>query len=268
LIFAAALSGCNVSSSSNAVHPWDVRGNYALTYDDHWTLELVVGGTTRHTTSTGKDVAPFGNFNGQPLMLDLAAFCERPDVFCPDEAVEPRLSIDQTDAEVVQPTHAIDFVGASGVHHDGVVDHDRQDTFLVGLGSAGPGACAALPASISTGRFTHRGETVTQAPEWVTADGAACDPGSPDGGGSGCTLSSQMGGVLWPGDAPVDGIAAGRIVTEWSGACAFAGLPAGATLTFSTGFVGSRTGDYDPPAPYDASVALDAAADLGASSSD
>jgi hypothetical protein len=262
LILVAAVSGCNVTSSSTGVHPWDVRGNYALTYDDHWTLQLVAGSSTRHTSSDGKAMAPFGDFNGQTLTLDVAAFCARPDVFCPDEAVEPRISIDQSDAEMSLPRHDIDLVGALGVHHAGVVDHDHQDTFLVGLGGAAAGVCAALGTSVSTGRFTHRGETVTEEPAWVTGDGAACDPGSPDGGGSGCTLSSEPGGVVWPGDAPVDGIADGRITTAWSGACAFAGLPAGATFTFTTGFVGSRTGDYDPPAPPDASATLDASEDL------
>jgi len=264
LILVALASGCRVTSSSNDVHPWDVRGNYALIYDDHWTLELVVASTTRHTTSTGKDLAPFGDFNGQTLTLDVAAFCARPEVYCPNEAVEPRTSIDETDAETAQPRHSIDLVGPSGVHHAGGVDHDHQDTLLVALGGVSAGACAALPASVTTGRFTHRGETVVREPSWVTGDGGACDPGTPDGGGQSCTLESEPGGVVWPGDAPVDGIADGRIVTAWSGACAFAGLPDNSTLTFSTGYVASRTGDYAPPAPPDASAALDAADDFAA----
>ena len=61
----------------------DVRGNYALTYDDTVTLKLDVGGGTRTVTTQGYGgIADFGTVNGQPLTLNLAEFCARPEVAC------------------------------------------------------------------------------------------------------------------------------------------------------------------------------------------
>ncbi len=269
LIFVA---GCFPGASGDGVHVWDVRGNYALTYDDRLTLQLSVAGAVRHATAGSQDVVNFGDVNGQPLMLDLGAFCARPDVVCPSESFAPRVSINQTNVANYQPQHLIDVVGEEGVHYGGIVDHTKQDTFVVGLaGSAAANSnCASLSLSVATGRFSHRGESVSVEPVWQTADGGACSPGGADGGSADCTLQTVSGGVVWPADAPVDGIADGQIATGWLGACAFAGLAADATLTVSTGFVGSRTGDYDPPAPIDASAddaepELDASLDSGTS---
>jgi hypothetical protein len=249
LAAALLVAGCSIGPTGELGPAWDVRGNYALTYDDHLGLELTIAGAARRATWTSGTI-DFGSSGGMPLQLDVAAFCARADIACPSEALPQRVSIDQRDADRDLAQHALDVVddtraavGAEPLRAAGLVDHTRQDTFRIDLASSSGGCSAG--GSAATGRFTHRGEAVHAEP--VYRDDAG--------------LVALPGGVEWPADAPVDGIADGRIIMSWLGACAFAGLATDAALVISTGFRATRTGDYQPPIVADAGVPLDGSAD-------
>jgi hypothetical protein len=193
-----------------------VRGEYAFAYGDTLSIDLTTAGTLRHQMASPSDTVNLG----QNLVLDLAGFC---DFGCPAEILGAQVSIDQIDPDVEMAQHLIDLSG-----HQGVVDHLKFDELAVTIAGQ-----SCRPLAVITGRFSHRGETVAMEPVWQN-DGGACDP--LDGGI--CTLST--GNVSWPGDAPVDGIAHGRVGALWPASCAFAG--ADGTLLLSVGFVGSRIG--------------------------
>lgn len=257
----------------------DVRGNYALSYDDRLTLRLDVGGGVREVTQTGYGgVVDFGTVNGQPVTLDLAAFCARPDVQCPSEAFWAKVAVDQPNLEknglTLQTLHVVDDTvhaldaGVRAKALGGLVNHEADDAFLLGLGADGAANsnCLLLGLSLAGGRFTRVGErqeTVMQhrtpsgrpcTPADAGVDGGAGDAGAADGGAGdagapeACTLTAVKKRVV-PPQAKVAGIADGRVVVGWFGGCAFGPVLAGAVLSLETGFTGTRTGDFDPP-PY------------------
>src|SRR5437899_1811853 len=88
LLFALSLSACIPRGAGDGgVDPRDVRGNYALTYDDKLLLQLNLGGAVREVTQVGYGgIVDFGTWQGQPVRLDLTQFCARPEVQCPSEA--------------------------------------------------------------------------------------------------------------------------------------------------------------------------------------
>ena len=149
----------------------------------------------------------------------------------------------------------------------GLVNHDDDDRFLLGLGAnAGANqACLALALSLAGGRFTHAGEHVETSMELPHAKGRACTPsdggvdagaGPADGGAPvPCTLTEVKRLVVPPG-AAVSGIADGKVLLGFAGGCAFGPILVGAALTMETGFAGVRTGDYDPPPFTPAAVVL------------
>jgi hypothetical protein len=203
---------------------WDVRGEYALAYADHVTLSLESGGTVRRTTAPET-----GSVNVGGLVVDVGAFA-------PSQILGSHAGVDQSDVDLDLTRHDIVVGGYSGI-----VDHAAQDEF-----SASGAGSDCHPLVVLTGRFTHRGETVRQEPEWRDADGGACAP--LDGGT--CALATIAAGVTWPGDAPVDGISQGRVAGYWPAACASAG--ANGRLLIEVGFTGARIGDFEP---MDAAVA-------------
>ena len=84
---------------------------------------------------------------------------------------------------------------------------------------------------------------------------AAWTPGCFPTAGLDCTLVPITQLVVPPG-AKVDGIKEGKVFLGWAGGCAFGPILAGATLTLETGYVGARTGNYDPPPFTPAPVVL------------
>ncbi len=247
---------------------WDVRGNYDLTYDDRLTLKLDLAGAVREATATGYgNVVDFGAYNGQPLTLDLGAFCARPEVVCPSESLWRKVAIDVEDVSKAHNVHVIQVVnnetrelpdGGAAQTLGGLVAHDQQDRFVVGLGASGgaSGSCGALGISLAGGRFTHAGEELVRRTEFRTPSGEACDPDAglapaePDAGDAGASETCravELTRLEYPKGAAVDGIAEGRVFVGWLGACAFGPVVAAATLTIETGFTGKRTGDFDPP---------------------
>jgi hypothetical protein len=265
----------------------DVTGNYALTYDNQLTVRLHVGGAVREVTHSGYGgIVDFGTVEGQPTTLDLTAFCSKPDVQCPSEAFWPQVAIDQPDLNrtrldvqkllVVNNTVRDLDAGVRAQSLGGLVDHAQEDRFLLGLGAHGASNsnCLALGVSLAGGRFTRFGEREVTRTVFRTSAGAACsldagvdDDGGVDGGGADAGLALLPDGGVdcapvrikrWEAakGAKVTGIAEGRVFMGWAGGCAFGPVLAGAVLTLETGFVGQRTGDFDPPPFTPAPVVL------------
>lgn len=281
----AVAAGCGVPDAPKGWDARDVRGNYALTYDNQLKVRLGLAGGTREVTATGYgNILDFGTYQGQPLKLDLTQFCDRPEIQCPSEAFWSKVAIDQPDLkknglqltalQVVNDTiHALD-AGVKAQVVAGLVDNAQQDRFVVGLGAsaASNSNCLLLGLSLAGGRFTHKGEKVETVTEFRFPDGKKCDPdaGVPDAGADAGTVVADAGatdgGLADAGLPPVcgpvmvkrfvipegsdpNGISEGRIGVGWAGGCAFGPIVAGAVLTIETGFTGTRTGDFDPP-PY------------------
>ncbi len=256
----------------------DVTGNYALTYDNQLKVTLTVGGAVREVTQQGYGgVVDFGTVNGQPTTLDLTEFCAKPEVQCPSEAFWEKVAIDQPDLQtsrldlqklIVVNNTTRDFdAGVRAASLGGLVNHDDEDKFLLGLGAQGGSSsnCVALGLSLAGGRFTRVGERLETTTQLRTSAGKACsldagvvDAGSLDAGAVDAGLLPD-GGVdcspvmvtrrVAPAGAKVNGIGDGKVFLGWAGGCAFGPVLAGATLTLETGFTGVRTGDFDPP-PY------------------
>jgi hypothetical protein len=240
-VVALALLGC-VKDQAPAS---DVRGNYDVTFDDKLTITLDIGGAKQVQHGTESDVVTF-HVNGQPLTLDLAQFCAKPEVQCPSEVLWTKVSIDQPNIHAQIPNSHVVNVIDNRVHDlpagqkadaiGGLVDANDHYTLLVGGNSRGAGQCGLLALSVAQGRFTHEGETVSEVP----VDGGVVDGGVVDGG-------TRAGGVTFPPGAPINGIAEGELRVGYFGACAFGPAIIGATLELDTGYTGTRTGALDPP---------------------
>lgn len=294
VVFGVVTFSCGGGGGGNNSTPEerDVSGNYALTYDNRLTVKLDVGGATREVTQQGYGgVVDFGTINGQPTTLDLTAFCAKPEVKCPSEAFWAKVAVTQPDLRansldlqklvvVNDSVHSLD-AGVRAESLSGLVDHNQRDQFLLGLGAQGGSNsnCAAIAVSLAGGRFSRVGERMETTMELRTmagrvcsldagvadagSDGGAADAGLLADGGVDCSLVPITRLVVSPG-AKVDGIKEGKVFLGWAGGCAFGPVLAGATLTMETGFVGARSGNYDPPPFTPAPIVLpDAGVDGG-----
>ncbi|MDF1561987.1 MAG: hypothetical protein P1V51_03025 [Deltaproteobacteria bacterium] len=277
-----SVSGCLERPGGNQ-SDWDVRGNYDLTYQDQIDLKLNIAGAIREATATGYGgVVDFGMHEGNPLTLDLSAHCAKEEVVCPNESFWDKVAIDQVNADRNTALHSIMVVddtvhdlpeGTNAESRGGIVNQDRNNRFLVGLGLAGAaqGACGALAASVAVGRFTHAGESIETEIVYRDESGQPCVPGEGDGGtadggavvdgGDGATggecLEVLAERLTWPAGAAVDGIEDGRVIMAWAGGCAFGPILVGATLTMQVRYDGVRTGDYDPPLGVDPPITVE-----------
>jgi len=230
----------------------DVSGNYDLTWDNLLQLKLKVGGAVHETTATseGETVTFQGaSAGGQPVTLDLNAFCGRDEVQCPSETLWSKVSISQPKLTSNVPnSHVLNVINDS-VHDLPQGDHaevragwvDQDDNFLLVLGAGGRaggqqgvGGCALLALSVAGGRFSHEGETIEE-PAALDAGEVTAEAGVP------------TATVTWPEDAPVDGMQEGQMAVGYLGGCAFGPILVGAALEIRTGFTAVRSGDFDPP---------------------
>lgn len=300
-LFGVVTVSCGGGGNNSTPEERDVSGNYALTYDNQLKIRLDVAGAVREVTQQGYGgIVDFGMVNGNPTTLDLTTFCAKPEVQCPSEAFWSKVAITQPDLKtsrldlqklvVVNDTqHTLD-AGVRAASLAGLVDHNQDDKFILGLGAQGgsAGSCAAISISLAGGRFSRVGESTQTTMEPRTMAGRVCsldagvpdagaaDAGSSDAGSDGgvppgfladggvdCTLVPITRLVIPPG-AKVDGIKEGKVFLGWAGGCAFGPILAGATVTFETGYTGSRSGNYDPPPFIEAPVVLpDGGADAG-----
>jgi len=249
-----------------------------LTYDDQLKLRLDVGGAVREVTQTGYGgVVDFGVINGNPVTLDLTQFCARPEVKCPSEAFWSKVAITQPrrlentftlqELTVVNDTMHTLPAGQRAEALGGLVDNANSDRFLLGLGANGGGnqGCIALAFSLAGGRFSRVGERTETVVEGRTEANAACpldggfdggtrvdagtlaDGGVADSGVIVTCTPRMVTRIVFPPEAPVEGIKEGKVFMGFAGGCAFGPVLVGASLSLETGFTGKRTGKYDPP---------------------
>ena len=302
ILFATVIVSCGKAGGGSTAEARDVSGNYTLTYDNKLKIKLDVAGAVREVNQEGYGgIVDFGMVNGSPTTLDLTAFCAKPEVLCPSEAFWSKVAITQPDLlrnqldlqklVVVNDTEHVLDAGVRAASLSGLVDHNQQDRFLLGLGASGDGTanCIALQVSLAGGRFSRVGEHEVTTMELRTMAGRVCsldagvldagsgDAGVSDGGaddagvdprylpdgGFDCTLV-PITRLAFPAGAVVDGIKEGKVFLGWAGGCAFGPVLAGATITFETGYTGRWTGLYDPPPFTEVPVQLpDGGADAG-----
>lgn len=230
----------------------DVRGNYALVWDNLLELTLKIGGAVYRATATSETSTVTFNgasAGGQPVRLDLNAFCSQTEVLCPSETLWAKVAIDQPNlAAQVPNSHVINVVddtlhelpaGQQAEVRSGLVNQRDEFGLVLGAGARGGGqqgvgGCALLALSTAGGRFSHQGETIEQ-------------PAPVEDGGIALDGRVTVPVVSWPAGAPVDGIKDGKLRLGFLGGCAFGPILVGATLEIVTGFSGTRTGAFDPP---------------------
>lgn len=291
----ALAAACGPKPDPTQFDARDVSGNYRLAFDDRLTARLDVAGAVREVTHSGAGgIIDFGMVNGSPVTLDLAAFCARPEVQCPSESFWAKVAVTQPhrlesslllqQLTVVNDTvHTLD-AGERASSLSGLVDHGNDDRFLLGLGAnAGANqACIALAFSLAGGRFSRVGERTESSIEGRTERNVPCpldggfdggtrldagvlsDGGAADGGVVFSCSPTTVTRLVVPPGATVEGIKDGTVLVGYAGGCAFGPVLAGASLTLTTGFSGTRTGAYDPPPFTPAPVVLpDGGADGG-----
>lgn len=257
----------------------DVRGNYSLAFDDLLTVKLNVGGVDREASAREGETVSF-EVNGEPVTLDLAAFCARPEVQCPSETLWTEVSIDQPQIAAQNPnTHVINVIdnterdlppGEQAAVVGGLVDERDRFGLILGGGNEGEGDCRLLSLSTAEGRFTHQGEReepcTSDEDDGGEPDASAADPVAGDAGpeAPACTR------LTWPPGAAVTGLTDGKVKLGYLGLCAFGPALVGATLEITTGFTGVRTGAFDPPpfTPVDPATVEEGISDAGPAPSD
>jgi len=96
LPFAMGAKGDGCAAGSTSPAP-DVRGTWALTYDDTIGVEVKIGGAT-YTSELGANGGTFTiTHAGVPYTFDLD--CSRPDIVCPSEAWPNQVAVEQRDVQ-------------------------------------------------------------------------------------------------------------------------------------------------------------------------
>jgi hypothetical protein len=213
------LSACGFNPGVPADSSQDVRGLYALTWSDQFTVRLDIGGAVQEQTVSGDEIVTFDGPDGAPLELDLGTFCTTDGVDCPSEVWPGGVAVDQDSPELDADVHVIHVSSLDNPsdRRDGLVDH-AEGRFLVGLdgASGGDGSCGALALSAAGGRFTYEGTGTSSG----------------------------------PAGRPI-GMDEGQVAVGWLGVCAWEGFAVAATLSVETTFVGERTGDLPTPSSGD-----------------
>lgn len=231
--------GCAAGSQSPAP---DVRGTWAITYDDTIGVEVKIGGAV-YDAELGAAGGSFTiDHQGKPYTFNLD--CARPDVVCPSEAWPDRVVIEQRDAQrqhqmivnlpqascmgtMTKPAPGTCGVGTSNPNCDLVCDGGiaikTQETFGV-IGESG-----------DTFRLYLGGGIVTNGLNCAMLGYSVADADLE-------TVGEK--GADWEATA----MNAGLVTVGYSGACVFAGnvdgtnqaVLVGAEVKFTTGFVGDK----------------------------
>ena len=240
---AVALLACTGGAPDDtaAAESRDVRGAYAIAWSDVYTVRLEIGGVAQEAESDEDGIVTFEGPDGEPLELDLAAWCADPGVNCPTEAWAANVAIDQDDPASLLDVHTLRAwdADAPGAVVSGAVDH-TTDELLFGLdaGSGSDGSCGVIAASLAGGRFVYAEPPPASAPA-ADADTAATDTAATD---TAAADTADPFADAVPGPSGVVGITAGQVAVGWLGVCAWEGLAVGATLSISTTFEAVRSG--------------------------
>ena len=239
LVMGAAGDGC--AANSTTVAP-DVRGTWAITYDNTLGIEVKLGGAYYHAELGANGGAFTINHTGQPYTFNLD--CARADVVCPSEAWPSRVLIEQRDVN----------------HQHQMVVNLPQQSCTGALSQPEPGTCGAGTSNPNCDLICEGGVTVATTQHWGVIGESGESFQLYIGGGivtNGITCA-MLGYSL--ADADLDnvgdptmnweatGMSAGVVTIGYAGACLFAGtindqnqaLLVAAELKFTTGFTGTK----------------------------
>ncbi len=239
LVMGAQGDGCAAGSSSPAP---DVRGTWAITYDNQIGVEVKLGGAT-YTAELGPQGGAFTiDHQGTPYTFDLD--CTRPEIVCPGEAWPDQVVIEQRN---VQKQHQM-VVDLPSAQCTGALA--QPDPGTCGTGTTNPNCDLVCDDAITV--ETHQafgviGETGDSFRLYlgggVVTNGINC--AMLGYSVADATLDSTgQGTESWDATA----MSAGLVTIGYSGACLFAGtmtganqaLLVGAEVKFTTGFTGTK----------------------------
>ncbi len=232
--------GCAANSTSPAP---DMRGTWAVSYDDSIDVEVTIGGAVYNSTLGASGGSFTITHQGTPYAFNLD--CSRPDVVCPAKAWPNQVLVDQDDVKhphqmivdlpaaqcmgsLVAPAPGSCGDGTSNPNCDlvcnGDIDVASAQAFGV-IGEAGDSFRLYLGAGIVTNGINCALLGYSVADANLTTTGSA--------------------GSSWEATAMQQGL----VTIGYAGACLFAGpapdgttqaLLAGAQLKFTTGFTGTK----------------------------
>jgi hypothetical protein len=239
-VMGAQGDGCAAGSTSAAP---DVRGTWAIDYDDTIDVEVKIGGTaySRQLPSGGGSFTITHQGKSYPFNLD----CRRPDVVCPSEAWPNQVFIEQRDV-MHQHQMVVDLPTAQC---------DSQ------LTQPAPGTCGASTSNPNCDLVCGGNITLHTNPAFGVIGESGDSFRLYLGGGivTNGINCAMLGYSLADADLVTTGKAegqweatamqAGLVTIGYAGGCLFAGtapdgstqaLLAGAELKFTTGFTGAK----------------------------
>ncbi len=237
LMMGAQGDGCAAGSSSPAP---DVRGTWAIAYDDMIGVEVKIGGAT-YSAELGAQGGSFTiNHAGKPYTFDLD--CARADVVCPSEAWPTKVVVEQRD---INHQHQM-IVNLPSAQCEGALTQPTPGS--CGAGTSNPNCDLICGSSITirtAQAFGVIGETGDSFRLYlgggVVTNGVNCAM-------LGYSVADADLGTTGSGgdDWEATQMKAGLVTVGYAGACLFAGQTSemavlvGAELKFTTGFTGAK----------------------------
>lgn len=240
LMTGAQGDGCAAGSTSAAP---DVRGTWAIDYDDAIGVEVKIGGAV-YSQELGAGGGRFTiSHQGRPYTFDLD--CSRPDIVCPGEAWPDRVVIEQRD---VMHQHQM-IVNLPSAQCDRSLTQPAPGT--CGAGTSNPNCdliCGGETTIHTAPAFGVIGETGDTFRLYlgggVVTNGLNCAMLGYSVADASLVTSGKAAGP-WEATA----MSAGLVTIGYAGGCLFAGaapdgttqaLLAAAELKFTTGFTGTK----------------------------
>jgi hypothetical protein len=240
LMMGAQGDGCAAGSTSAAP---DVRGTWAIDYDDTIGVEVKIGGAVYHQDLGAKGGAFTITHGGKPYSFNLD--CARPDVVCPGEAWPNQVVIEQRD---VMHQHQM-VVNLPSAQCDRTLTQPTPGT--CGAGTSNPNCdliCGGNVTLHTTPAFGVIGESGNTFRLYlgggVVTNGINCAM-------LGYSLADASLSTIGKAEGHWEAtdMTAGLVTIGYAGGCLFAGqspdgatqaLLAGAELKFTTGFTGTK----------------------------
>ncbi len=239
LAMGAQGDGCAAGSTSPAP---DVRGTWAITYDNTIGIEVKIGGAT-YNSEVGASGGTFTiTHNGQPYSFNLD--CSRPDVVCPGEAWPNQVIVEQRD---VNHQHQM-VVDLPSAQCDGSLA--QPDPGSCGTGTNNPncdlvcGTSVTVKTAQAFGVIGEAGDSFRlYLGGGIVTNGINCAMLGYSVADADLATTGKAGD-MWEATAMQQGL----VTIGYSGACLFAGtvdgtnqaVLAGAEIKFTTGFTGTK----------------------------
>lgn len=239
LVMGAQGDGCAAGSTSPAP---DVRGTWAIAYDDTIGVEVKIGGAIYNAELGAGGGSVTINHAGKPYTFNLD--CARADVVCPSEAWPTKVVVEQRD---VMHQHQM-VVNLPAAQCDRELTQPAPGT--CGAGTSNP-SCDLVCGGNITVKTQQAFGVIGEAGDsfrlylggGVVTNGINCAM-------LGYSLADADLGTVGRGDEAWEATSmkAGLVTIGYAGACLFAGqvagtdqaLLVGAELKFTTGFTGAK----------------------------